>query len=84
MFIQLAIDLDILQQGVKQWGFYDKHDNANTINFPISFPNQCWTVICSSQYDNNAYATSWTKTSWSGDIRRGDSMKCGSWVAFGS
>lgn len=83
MFIQLAIDLDILQQGVKQWGFYDKYDNAGTFNFPISFSNQCWTVICSSQYNNNAYATSWTKTAWSGDIRHGDIMKGGSWAAFG-
>ena len=36
MFIQLAIDLDILQQGVKQWGQAAATSGIH-VNFPISF-----------------------------------------------
>lgn len=36
MFIQLAIDLDILQQGVKQWGLIPE---SHTVNFPVPFKN---------------------------------------------
>lgn len=68
----------------KQWGYYDKGDNSNSWTLPITFPNQCWAVVCSSRYDNNAYATSWSKTIVNGDLRVGDRMKYGCWVAFGN
>ena len=69
---------------ILQWGYYDKADNAASWTFPISFPNRCWTVVCSSRYDNNAYARSWSKTTVNGDLRVGDRQKYGSWVAFGN
>lgn len=54
MFIQLAIDLDILQQGVKQWGKGDAAQNGNvTLSWPLTFKKVL--VPIASKTENNGY-----------------------------
>lgn len=54
MFIQLAIDLDILQQGVKQWRTLPSADyvyTSNTITYPIAFTNAVWVIVATPNGD---------------------------------
>lgn len=68
MFIQLAIDLDILQQGVKQWGYKGWTDGSYSITFPIAFPSECYVVVDSAAAtsDTNFQVSTVTKTGFSG------------------
>lgn len=47
MFIQLAIDLDILQQGVKQWGTfsYSIGVSTKTITLPLVYSQANYAIV---------------------------------------
>ena len=88
MFIQLAIDLDILQQGVKQWGLNSAawSSNAHRITLALPFSNANYLVVPSGSYDGaseftgrSQYVTTQNSSSFT--------LSCGGytrWIATGT
>lgn len=58
MFIQLAIDLDILQQGVKQWGKITTTEAGNNAQtYPVSYSSAAYaTVVTLASHNASAWA----------------------------